>query len=175
MGSRWDESNPSPTFATPTFIPWQVLANWAGITITWEVELDPWPTWLHGPAVVKQVHQALQTRWCICHKAPHIMNQFTPHSRWFQFQLPRKGTQAQTSPQKSIRLTVCGLPAWLSTAAYEWLTILVWLAPWHNHALHTQRHFTHNSTINWYHMGTSQYMGPNLWQGYASRANQCQV
>ena len=94
MGSHWDESNPSPTFTKPTFTLQQVLANSAGIAVAWEAELPHRTTRLHGQAVVTQVHQALQTRWHICHKALHITNQSTPHSRWFHCQLPHKGAQA---------------------------------------------------------------------------------
>ena len=119
MGSRWDESNPFPTLTKPTSTLQQVLANSAGITITWEAELPHQPTRLHGQAVVKQVHQVLQTRWRIHHKAPHITNQYVPHSRWVHCQLPRRGAQAQTNPQRSSRSTACALPAWLSTAAHE--------------------------------------------------------
>ena len=78
---------------------------------------------------MKQAHQVLRTRWRICHKAPHITNQSTPHSRWVHCQLPRNGAQAQTNPLRSSRSTACALPAWLSTAAHERSTIPVWLAP----------------------------------------------
>ena len=161
MGSRWDESNPSPTLTKPTSTLQQVLANSAGIAVAWEAELPHRPTQLHGQAVVKQVHQVLQTRRRICHKAPHITNQFVPHSRWFHCQLPRKGAQAQTNPQRSSRSTACALPAWLSTAEREWSTKLVWLAPRHNHAPHTQNHSTHNNTTNWHCVGTLRYKQPN--------------
>ena len=119
MGSCWDESNPFPIFTKLACVLWQVLADSAGITVAWEAELPHQPTRLHGQAVVKQVHQILQTRWCICHKATHITNQFAPHSRWFHCQLPHKDAQAQTNPQQSSRSTACALPAWLSTAAHE--------------------------------------------------------
>ena len=134
MGSCWDESNPSPAFTKPTFTPQQVLANSAGIAVAWEAELPHQPTQLHGQAVVKQVHQAPWTRRHIYHKTPHIMNQFVLHFCWFHCQLPCKDAQAQTNPLRSSHSTACTLPAWLSTAAHEWLTILVWLAPRHNHA-----------------------------------------
>ena len=94
MGSRWDESVPFPTFTKPAFTPQQVLANSARIANAWEVELPHRPTQSHGQAVVKQVHQVLQTHQRIHHKAPHITNQYTPHSHWFHCQLPRKGAQA---------------------------------------------------------------------------------
>ena len=110
---------------------------------------------------MKQVHLAKQTHWHICHKAPHITNQSITHSCWFHCQLPCKGTQMQTNPQWFSCSKSCALPAWLSTAAHEWSTIPVWLAPWHNHAPHTKKHFTHYSTTNWHHMGTLQYMQPN--------------
>ena len=117
MGSRWDESNPFPTFTKPTSKPQQVLANSARIAVTWEVELPHRPTRLHGQAVVKQVRQVLQTHRRICHKAPHITNQFVPHSCWFHCQLSCRGAQVQTNPQQSSHSIVCALPAWLSTAA----------------------------------------------------------
>ena len=158
MGSRQDESNLSPTWTKPTSKLQQVLANSAGIAVAWEVELPHQPTRLHGQAVVKQVCQVLQTCQRIRHKAPHITNQSTPHSCWFHCQLLFKGSQAQTNPLWSSHSTACALPAWLSTAAHEWLTILVWLAPQHNHASHTQQYFTHNSTTNWHCMRTLQYM-----------------
>ena len=161
MGSRWDESNPSPTFTTLAFILWQVLTNSAGIAVAWEAELPHRPTQSHGQVVVKQVHQVLQTRWRIRHKALHITYQSTPHSRWVQSQLPRKGAQAQTNPQRSSRSTACALPAWLSTAEREWSTKPVWLAPRHNHAPHTQNHSIHNNTTNWHRVGTLRYMRPN--------------
>ena len=129
MGSRWDESNPSQALTKPTSTLQQVLANSAGIAVAWEAELPHQPTRLHGQAVVKQVHQAQQTHRRIHHKAPHIMNQVVPHSRWFHCQLPRKGTQVQTNPQRSSHSTACALPAWLSTAEHKWSTIPVWLAP----------------------------------------------
>ena len=129
MGSRWDESNPFLTLTKPTSTLQQVLANSAGIAVAWEAELLHRPIRLHGQAVVKHVHQVLQTLWRICQKAPHITNQSTPRSRWFHCQLPRKGTQAKTNPQQSSRSTACALPAWLSTAEHEWSTKLVWLAP----------------------------------------------
>ena len=161
MGSRWDESNPFPTFTKPTSKPQQVLANSAGIAVAWEAELLCRPTRLHGQVVVKQVHQVLQTRRRIRHKAPHITNQFVPHSRWFHCQLPRRGAQAQTNPQQSSRSTACALPAWLSTAEREWSTKPAWLAPRHNHAPHTQNHSVRNNTTNWHRVGTLRYMGPN--------------
>ena len=161
MGSRWDKSNPSPTFTKLAFILRQVLADSARIAFTWEAELPHRSTRLHGQAVVKQVHQALQTRRRLHHKVPHIMNQFAPHSRWFHCQLPCKGAQAQTNPQWSSHSTACALPAWLSTAEREWWTKPVWLAPRHNHAPHTQNHSIHNSTTNWHHVGTLRYKQPN--------------
>ena len=161
MGSRWDKSNPSPTFTKPTSTLQQVLANSAGIAVAWEAELPHRPTRLHGQAVGKQAHQVLRTRRRICHKAPHIMIQSVPHSRWFPCQLPRRGAQAQTNPQQSSRSTACTLPAWLSTAEREWSTKLVWLAPRHNHAPHTHNHAKHNNTTNWHRVGTLQYRQPN--------------
>ena len=161
MGSRWDESNPSPTFTKPTFTLQQVLANSAGIAVAWEAELLHRPTRLHGRAVGKQAHQVLQTRRRICHKAPHITNQFVPHSRWFHCQLPRRGAQVQTNPQQSSRSTACALPAWLSTAAHEWSTTPAWLAPRHNHAPHTQNHSIHNNTTNWSRVRTLRYRQPS--------------
>ena len=175
MGSCLDESIPSPTFTKLAFILQQVLANSAGIAVAWEAELPHQPTQLHGKVVVIQVHQVLQTRRRIRHKAPHIMNQVVPHSRWFHCQLPCKGAQAQTNPLRSSHSTACALPAWLSTAAHEWSTTPVWLAPQHNHAPHTLRHITHNNTTNWHHVGTLRYKQPNQRQGYAFRANRCQV
>ena len=129
MGSRWDESNPFPTLTKLAYELRQVLANSAGIDITWEAELLCRPTRLHGQAVVKQARQVLQTRRRIRHKALHITNQSTPHSRWVHCQLPCKGAQAQTNPQRSSHSTACALPGWLSTAAHEWSTTPVWLAP----------------------------------------------
>ena len=161
MGSSWDKSNPSQALTKPTFTLQQVLANSAGIAVAWEAELLHRPTQLHGQAVMKQVCQVLRTRRCIRHKAPHITNQFTPHSRCFHCQLPCKGAQAQTNPQRSSRSTACALPTWLSTAAHEWLTTPAWLAPRHNHAPHTQNHSIHNNTTNWRRMGTLQYRRPN--------------
>ena len=128
IGSRWDESNPSPALTKPAFALQQVLANSAGIAVTWEAELPHRPTRLHGQAVVKQVHQVLQTRRHIHHKAPHITHQFAPDSRWFHCQLPSRGAQAQTNPRQPSRSTACALPAWLSTAEHEWSTTPVWLA-----------------------------------------------
>ena len=119
MGSRWDESNPFPTLTKPTSKLQQILANSAGIAIAWEAELPHQPTQSHGQALVIQVHQVLQTRRRIRHKAPHLTNHFAPHSRWFHCQLPRKGVQAQTNPQWSSYSTACALPAWLSTAEHE--------------------------------------------------------
>ena len=161
MGSRWDESNPSPTFTKPTFTPQQVLASSTGIAVAWEAELLCRPTRLHGQAVVTQVHQAQRTRRRIRHKAPHITNQVVPHSRWFHCQLPCKGAQAQTNPQRSSHSIACALPAWLSTAEHEWSTTPVWLAPRHNHAPCTQNNSTHNSTTNWRRVGNLQYKLPN--------------
>ena len=161
MDLCWDESNPSQAFTKPTFTLQQVLANSAGIAVAWEAELLRRPTRLHGQVVVKQVHQVLQTRRRTRHKAPHITNLSIPHSRWFHCQLPRRGAQAQTNPQQSSRSTACILPAWLSTAEREWSTKLVWLAPRHNHAPHTQNHSIHNNTTNWRCMGTLRYKQPN--------------
>ena len=152
---------PYPTFTTLAFILQQVLADAARIAVAWEAELPHRPTQLHGQAVVKQVHQVLQTRRRIHHKAPHIRNQSTPHSRWFCCQLPCKGTQAQTNPQRSSRSTACTLLAWLSTAECEWSIKLAWLAPRHNHAPHTQNHSICNNTTNWHCMGTLRYKRPN--------------
>ena len=39
MGSRWDKSNPFPKFTKLAFVLWKVLADSAGITVAWEVEL----------------------------------------------------------------------------------------------------------------------------------------
>ena len=39
MGSWWDESTLSPTFTELIFTLRQVLADSAGITVTWEVEM----------------------------------------------------------------------------------------------------------------------------------------
>ena len=161
MGSRWDESNPSQALTKPTFTLQQVLANSAGIAVAWEAELPHRPTRLHGQAVVIQVHQVLQTRRHIRHKAPYITNQSTPHSCWVHCQLPRKGVQAQTNPQRSSRSTACALPAWLSTAECEWWAKPVWLPPRHNHAPHTQNHSTYNSTTNWHRVGICRYKRPN--------------
>ena len=161
MGPRWDESNPFPTLTKPTSTLQQVLANSAGIAVAWEAELPHRPTQLHGQAVGKQARQVLQTRRRIRHKAPHITNQSIPHSRWVHCQLPHKGAQARTNPQRSSRSTACALPAWLSTAEHEWLTTPAWLAPRHNHAPHTQNHSIQNNTTNWRRVGTLRYKRPN--------------